>query len=183
MHHIYAESTEKWFKSAALESASHIPPKRIKLACKRKVWIYSLGAKYLFMMRTVYIFKLRNFDRKLRASLQKILTLNSEKVRVYKALQRKNSDETEFLSSQPRYDRFAYPTRRSTSSLVRRRVRIYSPKAKYLFTMHTVIFFAVLICNSFSIITYWNEKINRLKKYFSKSLICKNLGENFYYFK
>ena len=53
------------------------------------------------MMRTVYIFDSRNFDRKLRASLQKILTLNSEKVRVYKKFEIRNSDETEFLSSQP----------------------------------------------------------------------------------
>ena len=28
---------------------------------------------------------------------------------------------------------FAYPARRSTSSLVRRRVRVYSPKAKFPF--------------------------------------------------
>ena len=55
---------------------------------------------------TIYIFKSRNFDRKLSTSLPKILTLNSEKVRVYKELEIRNSDETEFLSSQPRYDRF-----------------------------------------------------------------------------
>ena len=30
---------------------------------------------------------------------------------------------------------FAYPTRRSTSSLVRRRVWVYSPAAKYLFPL------------------------------------------------
>ena len=140
MHHIYAETCEKWLKSATLESASHIPPQRVKLTCKRKVRIYSLKAKYLFMMRTVYIFNSRNFDRKLSTSLQKILTLNSEKVRVYKELEIRNSDETEFLSSQPRYDRFAYPTRRSTSLLVRRRVRISSPKAKYLAMMQLYTF-------------------------------------------
>ena len=51
---IYAEPCEKWLKSAALESASHIPPKRVKLACKRKVWIYSPQVKYLSVMQTVH---------------------------------------------------------------------------------------------------------------------------------
>ena len=48
---IYAEPCEKWLKSAALESASHIPTKRVKLACKRKVWIYSPQVKYLSVMQ------------------------------------------------------------------------------------------------------------------------------------
>ena len=53
---IYAEPCEKWLKSAALESASHIPPKRVKLACKRKVWIYSPQVKYPLCDATIYIY-------------------------------------------------------------------------------------------------------------------------------
>ena len=53
---------------------------------------------------TIYIFELRNFDRKLSTSLQKILTLNSEKVRVYKGPEIRNSDEGEFLSNQDSSD-------------------------------------------------------------------------------
>ena len=52
-----------WLKSAALESASHIPPKRVKLACKRKVWIYSPQVKYLFMMQ-LYTFLIEACDMK-----------------------------------------------------------------------------------------------------------------------
>ena len=55
---------------------------------------------------TIYIFKLRNFDRKLSTNLPKILAPNSEKARIFKGLYESNSDETEFLSSQPRYDHF-----------------------------------------------------------------------------
>ena len=60
-----------WLKSIALESASHIPPKRVKLACKRKVWIYSPQVKYLSVMQTVYILSVMQQ----RASYMHIVTV------------------------------------------------------------------------------------------------------------
>ena len=72
----------------------------------------------------------------------------------------------------------AYPTRRSTSSLVRRRVWVSSPKAKYLSMMHTATYSKITIVKPISArpkyyITlsekkqYQNQKIS---KYFFNSL-------------
>ena len=61
-------------------------PKIDKLACQAQgADIFAIGEIPL-CDATIYIFNSRNFDRKLSTSLQKILTLNSEKVRVYKGL-------------------------------------------------------------------------------------------------
>ena len=43
-----------FFRVGPVTTASHIPPKRVKLACKRKVRIYSPKVKYLSVTHTVH---------------------------------------------------------------------------------------------------------------------------------
>ena len=100
-----------WLGELRSTNPLRIPhPKIDKLACQAQgAGIFAKG-EITLQDATIYIFNLRNFDRKLSTNLPKILAPNSEKARIFKGLYESNSDETEFLSSQPRYDHFAYPT-------------------------------------------------------------------------
>ena len=74
------------FRVSPVMTASHTPPE------DRQARLSGAGRGYIRHRRntsadaTIYIFKSRNFDRKLRTGLQKIFTPNFEKVRICKGL-------------------------------------------------------------------------------------------------